>query len=109
LIDNAVKYAKPDVPGRVTIRGRQAGGFVELSVENTGIGVAEKDQQRIFDMFRRGAGADSEQGEGVGLAYARHIVRRLGGVMILQSRLGEGATFIVRLPKRLVVRERVNE
>ncbi|MGE3249069.1 MAG: ATP-binding protein [Hyphomonadaceae bacterium] len=109
LIDNAVKYAKPDVPGRVTIRGRQAGGFVELSVEDTGIGVAEKDQQRIFDMFRRGAGADSEQGEGVGLAYARHIVRRLGGVMILQSRLGEGATFIVRLPKRLVVRERVNE
>lgn len=101
LIDNAVKYAKKDAPGAVRIRGRAIADWVEYEIVDNGIGIAPKDQVRIFDMFRRAANSD-EPGEGVGLAYTRQIVRRLGGSIQLHSRLGEGAIFRVSLPRRLV-------
>ncbi|MGE0829679.1 MAG: ATP-binding protein [Hyphomonadaceae bacterium] len=108
LIDNAVKYAKKDRPGRVIVRGRRAGANFEFEVQDEGVGIAPQDQQRVFDMFRRAAGADAP-GEGVGLAYIRQIVRRLGGAISLQSRPGEGSIFRVTLPRTLRIEENVFE
>lgn len=98
LIDNAVKYLSPDRKGRITIRGQEIGGAVRFEVEDNGRGIDPKDFERIFDLFRR-SGVQDQQGEGIGLAHVRALVRRLGGTISVSSRLGEGSTFTVVLPK----------
>ncbi len=100
LIDNAVKYLKPGRPGRILVRGRDLGLSVRYEVEDNGRGIDEKDYERIFDLFRR-SGTQDQQGEGIGLAHVRALVRRLGGTISVSSRLGEGSTFTVTLPKTI--------
>jgi signal transduction histidine kinase len=100
LIDNAIKYSKEGERGKVIVRGRSVGDWVEYEVEDCGVGIALEDQARVFEMFRR-AGASETPGEGVGLAYARQIVRRLGGAIGVRSRPGEGAIFRVSLPRAM--------
>jgi signal transduction histidine kinase len=97
LIDNAVKYLQPGRPGRIQVRGRETATGVEYEVEDNGRGIAPEDQERIFDLFRR-AGAQDRPGEGIGLSHVRALVRRLGGEITLQSSLGKGTIFRVRLP-----------
>ena len=98
LIDNAVKYLEPGRPGRIVVRGRDLGLSVRYEVEDNGRGIDERDYERIFDLFRR-SGTQDQQGEGIGLAHVRALVRRLGGTISVRSRLGEGSTFTVTLPK----------
>jgi signal transduction histidine kinase len=101
LIDNAVKYLDPARPGRIVIRGREErDGYVHFEVEDNGRGVAGKDHERIFELFRR-SGRQDRPGEGLGLAFVRSTVRRLGGTISVTSSLAEGSTFHVNLPKRL--------
>ncbi len=97
LIDNALKYLKPGVPGDVTVRGRTRLGFAIFEIADNGRGIDPKDHQRIFDLFRR-AGAQDRPGQGIGLAHVRALVRRLGGTMSVQSELGSGSTFTITLP-----------
>jgi PAS domain S-box-containing protein len=97
LVDNAVKYLHPSRPGRIEVRGRALGANVVYEVEDNGRGIDPKDFERIFDLFRR-SGAQDKQGEGIGLAHVRALVRRLGGTISVSSRLGEGSTFTVVLP-----------
>jgi PAS domain S-box-containing protein len=97
LIDNAVKYLQPSRPGRIEVRGRDLGGNVVYEIEDNGRGIDPKDFERIFDLFRR-SGTQDQQGEGIGLAHVRALVRRLGGTISVSSRLGEGSTFTVVLP-----------
>lgn len=98
LIDNAVKYLDPARPGRIVVRGQDLGLGVRYEIEDNGRGIDERDYERIFDLFRR-SGTQDQQGEGIGLAHVRALVRRLGGSISVQSRLGEGSTFTVTLPK----------
>jgi signal transduction histidine kinase len=98
LIDNAVKYLKPGRPGRITVRGQDLGSNVRYDIEDNGRGIDPKDFERIFDLFRR-SGVQDQQGEGIGLAHVRALVRRLGGTITVSSRVGEGSTFTVVLPK----------
>ena len=98
LIDNAVKYLHASRPGRIVVRGRDLGANVLYEVEDNGRGIDPKDFERIFDLFRR-SGAQDQQGEGIGLAHVRALVRRLGGTISVSSRLGEGSTFTVVLPR----------
>jgi signal transduction histidine kinase len=97
LIDNAIKYLNPDVPGEITVRGRKKLGFAILEVADNGRGIDPKDHQRIFDLFRR-AGPQDRPGQGIGLAHVRALVRRLGGTMSVASELDEGSTFTITLP-----------
>jgi hypothetical protein len=97
LIDNALKYLKPGVPGDILIRGRIKLGFAIFEVIDNGRGVDPRDHQRIFDLFRR-AGAQDKPGQGIGLAHVRALVRRLGGTMSVQSELNSGSTFTITLP-----------
>ena len=99
LLDNAVKYVRDDVPGQIAVTAAAPDSqMIEISVADNGRGVAERDQERIFDLFRR-AGAQDRPGDGIGLAYVRTLVRRLGGTIRVVSRLGEGSTFTIALPK----------
>jgi signal transduction histidine kinase len=97
LIDNAVKYLKPGVPGEINIRGRTKLGFAVFEISDNGRGIDAKDHQRIFDLFRR-AGTQDKPGQGIGLAHVRALVRRLGGTMSVASELNQGSTFTVTLP-----------
>jgi signal transduction histidine kinase len=97
LIDNALKYLKPGVPGDITVRGRTKLGFAIFEVADNGRGIDPKDHQRIFDLFRR-AGPQDKPGQGIGLAHVRALVRRLGGTMSVQSEPNKGSTFTITLP-----------
>jgi signal transduction histidine kinase len=97
LIDNALKYLKPGVPGDIHVRGRTKLGFAIFDIADNGRGIDPKDHQRIFDLFRR-AGTQDKPGQGIGLAHVRALVRRLGGTMSVASELHQGSTFTVTLP-----------
>lgn len=102
LVDNAVKYLDNDRPGRIVISGRdQADGGVEYVIADNGRGIAPRDHERIFELFRR-SGRQDRPGEGLGLAFVRNSVRRLGGSIDIESELGTGSTFRLKFPKRLV-------
>jgi signal transduction histidine kinase len=103
LVDNAVKYLQPGRPGRIEITGHDLpGGWVEYAIADNGRGIAAKDHERIFELFRR-AGRQDQKGEGLGLAFVRNSVRRLGGSIEVESELGEGSTFRLKFPKRLIL------
>jgi signal transduction histidine kinase len=97
LIDNAIKYLKPGVPGRISVRARTKLGFAIFEIADNGRGIDPKDHQRIFDLFRR-AGTQDKPGQGIGLAHVRALVRRLGGTMSVASELHNGSTFTITLP-----------
>ena len=99
LVDNAIKYTSR--AGRVCIRCVENGEYVALEVEDTGIGIAEKDQARIFERFYRVDKARSRElgGTGLGLSIVKHLSQAFGGSVSLQSQPGQGSTFRVTLPK----------
>jgi signal transduction histidine kinase len=97
LIDNALKYLRPGIPGEISIRGRTKFGFAIFEVTDNGRGIDPGDHQRVFDLFRR-AGPQDRPGQGVGLAHVRALVRRLGGTISVSSEPNSGSTFTVTLP-----------
>ena len=105
LIENAVKYSHASRSNRIEVSGRDlAGGWVEIAIADHGRGIAPKDHERIFELFRR-SGRQDRPGEGLGLAFVRNSVRRLGGSIDVESALGEGSTFRLKFPKRLILDE----
>jgi two-component system, OmpR family, heavy metal sensor histidine kinase CusS len=103
LMDNAVKYTPPG--GRCEIALKQVGDQANITVRDTGIGIAEKDLEAIFDRFYRADRARSRdiRGTGLGLAIARRITEMHGGTLAAKSQPGAGATFQVCLPAPLSV------
>jgi signal transduction histidine kinase len=108
LIDNAVKYLRTDVPGRIEVRAVETSAYVTFSVTDNGRGIDQRDRGRVFELFRR-SGPQDRPGEGIGLAHVRTLVRRLGGSVLLESELGQGTTFKVTLPKTLAVHHKGDE
>lgn len=104
LIDNALKYLRPAVPGQIVVRGRRKLGFAIFEVSDNGRGIDPKDHQRIFELFRR-AGTQDRPGQGIGLAHVRALVRRIGGSMSVDSELNNGSTFVVTLPLNQTMKE----
>lgn len=101
LIENAIKYGRPDQPGMIEVSGARRGSRVHYEIRDNGRGIAPADYERIFDLFRR-AGTQNEPGEGLGLAHVRALVHRLGGTIDLESVLGEGTTFRLSLPETFI-------
>jgi signal transduction histidine kinase len=108
LIDNALKYLKPGVPGDIIVRGRTKLGFAIFEIADNGRGIDPKDHQRIFELFRR-AGPQDRPGQGIGLAHVRALVRRLGGTMAVASELHNGSTFTITLPLKWAASNRNRE
>jgi signal transduction histidine kinase len=105
LIDNAVKYLDPARPGRIVVTGEDVpGGWVVFRVADNGRGVSARDNERIFELFRR-SGKQDRPGEGLGLAFVRNSVRRLGGDISVESELGKGSTFVLKFPTRLILED----
>jgi signal transduction histidine kinase len=98
LLENAVKYS-PD-GGEVELRLEPVGRSMRFSVRDEGIGIPRNEQERIFEKFyrldpdlTRGVG-----GTGLGLYICREVIRRMGGRIWVQSRDGNGSTFLFELP-----------
>jgi len=104
LLENALKYLEPGRPGRIVVRGRLEGRMALYEVEDNGRGIAARDLERVFELFRR-AGDQSVAGEGIGLAHVRALVRRLGGRIDCVSGEGVGSTFRVEVPRVRVASE----
>ena len=100
LIENAVKYSSTGES--VTVRSRQADGYVEISVADQGVGIPQRDLDRIFERFYRVDRARSRAtgGTGLGLSIVRHVATNHNGAVLVTSTEGEGSTFVLRLPLR---------
>jgi signal transduction histidine kinase len=98
LLSNAVKFTPEG--GRIGIDARQADGSVEISVSDTGIGIAPEDQGKIFEEFRQVGGdyAHKKEGTGLGLTLAKKFVELHGGKIWVESEVGKGSTFTFTLP-----------
>lgn len=99
LLDNAVKYTLEG--GSITVGVRPAGnGFVEIYVQDTGIGIPADDLPRLFERFYRVDKARSRElgGTGLGLAIVKHLVRAQGGTVHVRSEVNKGSTFSFTLP-----------
>jgi two-component system sensor histidine kinase SenX3 len=99
LVDNAIKYS--EIAGVVNVSSTIKGDEIMVSVTDHGIGIAERDQKRIFERFYRVDKARSRAtgGTGLGLSIVRHIVLEHGGAIDVRSEEGVGSTFTVRLPQ----------
>ena len=98
LVGNAVKYSRRG--DTVTVSTERTERFVRLVCHDTGIGISKADQEELFTEFFRSTNPDAltQPGTGLGLSIVRRIVQRHGGSIRLESDLGVGSTFTVRLP-----------
>lgn len=96
LIDNAVKYRDPERPLRIEVGGERVGDMVEVHVADNGLGIAEEDRERVFELFER-ADDGVDTGSGIGLATCRRIVELHGGEIRVVPR-AVGTRFVVTLP-----------
>jgi signal transduction histidine kinase len=97
LVGNAIKFTDA---GSVRITARTVGELLELTVTDTGPGIALADQERIFDAFQQVDSSSTRQkgGTGLGLAISKRIIRMHGGTIAVESAPGQGSTFRIRVP-----------
>ncbi|HFD12514.1 MAG TPA: response regulator [Crenotrichaceae bacterium] len=96
LISNAINYTNE---GSVLVETTWEGDQLTVNVEDTGKGIADRDQQRIFTAFEQ---LGNEPGTGLGLSIVKHLVTAMGGDLLLTSAIGKGSRFIIHLPAKKV-------
>jgi two-component system sensor histidine kinase SenX3 len=98
LIDNAIRYTRPG--GQIQVSVEPTDSVVQLKVSDDGLGIPSRDLSRIFERFYRVDRARSREtgGTGLGLAIVKHVAENHGGTVSVESELGAGSTFTVRLP-----------
>jgi signal transduction histidine kinase len=102
LLNNAISYNKPQ--GKVVAEISQTDDFVNLTVTDTGIGIAHENYEKIFNEFETlGAIANHSKGTGLGLPISLKITRRMGGNITVQSEIGKGSVFTFSIPKKRVL------
>jgi signal transduction histidine kinase len=97
LLSNALKFTPEG--GGIDVQARSHDGVAEISVTDTGVGIAPEDQEAVFEEFRQvGTAAKKVEGTGLGLALSRKFIELHGGRIWVQSQLGAGSTFTFTLP-----------
>lgn len=102
LLDNAIKYMRPEAPKEITIRSTLETDDICFEIADTGLGIAPEDLSHIFHVFRRAKSAVIAQipGKGVGLASVKAIIENYGGKMEVHSQIGQGTQFRFYLPRK---------
>ncbi len=95
LVGNAIEHARPD-GGRVSVHAETTNGFVTICVRDDGLGIPADYQRRIFELYTRVPGP--RPGSGVGLSIVKRVVEAHGGTVWVESEVGDGSRFYVRLP-----------
>src|SRR5262249_34877904 len=99
LFSNAIKFTLEG--GRIEVMAAPRAGCVEISVSDTGVGIALEDQEKVFEEFRQvGSAAKKVEGTGLGLALCRKFVELHGGKIWVKSEVGVGSTFTFSVPLR---------
>jgi signal transduction histidine kinase len=96
LLSNACKYSADDAP--VILRASQASGAVVFEVEDSGIGISEADQDRIYSLFFRGGNVGTRPGTGLGLMVVKRCVEAHCGTITFRSSAGKGTSFTITIP-----------
>jgi signal transduction histidine kinase len=97
LADNAIKYRRDGVPPEIDICGRAVGNRYELRVADNGMGISSDEAQHVFEPFYRAPRAHETQGTGIGLSIVKRVIEASAGSVSVDSRLGHGTTFVIRL------------
>ena len=99
LLSNALKFTSEG--GGVEVRAGMVDGMAEISVTDTGVGIAPEDQEAVFEEFRQvGTSEKKVEGTGLGLALSRKFIELHGGRIWVKSQAGSGSTFAFTLPLR---------
>jgi len=99
LLSNALKFTPEG--GKIDVRANVSDGVAEISVTDTGVGIAPEDQETVFEEFRQvGTAAKKVEGTGLGLAISRKLIELHGGRIWVKSQLRSGSTFSFTLPLR---------
>src|SRR5438132_4589532 len=99
LLSNAIKFTSEG--GRIEVRAVPVDGSVEVSVSDTGVGIAPEDQEAVFEEFRQvGTSAAKQEGTGLGLTLCRKFVELHGRRIWVRSQVGVGSTFTFTIPVR---------
>jgi len=101
LLSNAIKFTPAG--GHIELRSRLGDEHVILEVQDSGVGIAPEDQSKVFESFQQAEGqpdTGAPKGSGLGLAIVKQIVETHGGTIKVQSQLGKGSCFVIRLPRR---------
>ena len=102
LIENAVKYSKENKDADITVTSCQNGKYTQIAFKDMGIGIAKKDQKKIFQKFERSMAVINSpnkiSGFGLGLNFVQQVVQAHGGTVKVNSRLGSYSEFIINLP-----------
>ncbi len=108
LLSNAIKFTPEGGTVKVTVKRDEEADMLVMSVSDTGVGIAEEDQQKIFEKFRQGSSAITDSvmtreytGTGLGLSIVKEICKLLQGEITVESQLAVGSTFTVRVPWKL--------
>jgi two-component system phosphate regulon sensor histidine kinase PhoR len=101
LVDNAVKYSRPNVPPEIKISLHEHGRKVTVSVQDNGLGISKEHQKRVFDKFYRVSTGNvhNVKGFGLGLFYVREICKQHRWKLHLSSELGKGSTIDIQIPQ----------
>ncbi|MDL2243512.1 ATP-binding protein, partial [Bacteroidales bacterium OttesenSCG-928-J19] len=100
LMENAVKYRRPDVPLQLLAKTTNIGDKIQITIQDNGLGIKKENVKKIFDRFYRVPTGNRHdvKGFGLGLAYVKRIVTELNGTIKAESEYGEGTRFIITLP-----------
>jgi two-component system phosphate regulon sensor histidine kinase PhoR len=100
LLDNAVKYSGDRK--KVTVSVSQSNGFIDLAIQDEGLGIDPAERQKIFEKFFRGssAGVAKVRGSGIGLTITKQVAEMHGGEVRVESEVARGSTFTLRIPIR---------
>jgi two-component system, NtrC family, sensor kinase len=102
LLSNAIKFTQEG--GRIDVRAVTNGDLAEVSVADTGVGIAPEDQETVFEEFRQVGTADKKvEGTGLGLTLCRKFVELHGGRIWVKSEIGVGSTFTFTIPVRMAI------
>ncbi|AQT67123.1 Phytochrome-like protein cph1 [Anaerohalosphaera lusitana] len=98
LIDNALKYCHPERKAEIEIAGENCGAECLYRVSDNGVGISEKNRERVFEIFHRLIPDHASRGEGLGLSIVKRIMQRHGGKVWVESEEGAGSTFYLTFP-----------
>ena len=108
LLSNAIKFTPEGGTVKVTVQRDESADMLVMSVSDTGVGISEEDQKKIFEKFRQGSSASTDSvmtreyaGTGLGLSIVKEICKLLQGEITVESQLAVGSTFTVRVPWKL--------
>jgi len=105
VLDNAVKYLDPARPGKIEINAITLSNETIFSIRDNGRGISHQDERKVFDIFRRAGNTGNIRGAGIGMAYVKATLRKLGGRIWFQSQPDIGTVFYVSLPSAAERRE----